>query len=99
MAQGYPRGSAASRGYDARWRKARLSFLALHPWCELKGNGCGMLASLVDHKTPHRGDMALFWDETNWQSLCEHCHNVHKQRAENATLHGERDHRGRLIRG
>lgn len=27
------RGSAASRGYDARWQQARLAFLARHPLC------------------------------------------------------------------
>lgn len=35
-----------------------------------------MLAIIVDHIIPHRGDMKLFWDEDNWQSLCKHCHDV-----------------------
>lgn len=26
--------------------------------------------------------MALFWDKSNWQGLCAHCHNSHKQRRE-----------------
>lgn len=33
-------------------------------------------ATVVDHAAPHRGDRALFWDTSNWQSLCAHCHNV-----------------------
>lgn len=32
-------------------------------------------ATLTDHVIPHRGDEVLFWAETNWQSLCDHCHN------------------------
>lgn len=28
-------------------------------------------ARVVDHITPHRGDVALFWDESNWQALCD----------------------------
>ncbi|WP_189426952.1 HNH endonuclease [Devosia pacifica] len=35
-----------------------------------------------DHITPHRGDDQLFWDRTNWQALCAHCHNSTKQRQE-----------------
>ncbi|MGI6721758.1 MAG: HNH endonuclease [Anaerovoracaceae bacterium] len=23
---------------------------------------------------PHRGDQKLFWDRSNWQSLCKSCH-------------------------
>lgn len=41
-----------------------------------------VLAEIVDHIKPHRGDMALFWDSDNWQSLCKHCHDSHKQRLE-----------------
>ena len=31
-------------------------------------------ATLVDHVIPHRGNEALFWDESNWQSMCDACH-------------------------
>lgn len=89
------RATAHQRGYDHRWRKESKAFLVLHPWCVNLGDGCTALATLVDHKRPHRGDRALFWDRTNWQGLCDHCHNVHKARLENAGP--ERDHRGRLI--
>lgn len=33
-----------------------------------------VLATVVDHKRPHRGDLQLFWDRNNWQGLCEDCH-------------------------
>ena len=39
-------------------------------------------AGVVDHITPHRGDMRLFWDEGNWQSLCNPHHVREKQREE-----------------
>ena len=26
--------------------------------------------------------MVLFWDQSNWQSLCATCHSAHKQRLE-----------------
>lgn len=39
-------------------------------------------ATVVDHVIPHRGDKDLFFASNNLQSLCEHCHNSHKQRQE-----------------
>jgi 5-methylcytosine-specific restriction endonuclease McrA len=32
------------------------------------------LATLVDHIVPHKGDEVLFWDQNNWQGLCDTCH-------------------------
>lgn len=72
------RPSARARGYDSRWDKARASFLLQHPTCAC----CPSPATTVDHIKPHRGDMALFWDRTNWQPLCTTCHSRHKQRLE-----------------
>ena len=34
-----------------------------------------LMAGTVPGGIPHRGDMKLFWDESNWQPLCESCHN------------------------
>ena len=31
-------------------------------------------ATVVDHVVPHRGDIKLFWDRDNWQSLCKEHH-------------------------
>lgn len=39
-------------------------------------------ATVVDHKIPHRGDQALFWNRANWQSLCATHHSRDKQREE-----------------
>jgi 5-methylcytosine-specific restriction endonuclease McrA len=91
------RATAHQRGYDHRWRKESKAFLAVNPWCVNLGDGCTLIATLVDHIIPHRGDMGLFWrSHDNWQSLCSHCHTVHKARMENQGP--QRDHRGRLIR-
>ena len=38
-------------------------------------------AAVGDHITPHRGDQKLFWDRSNWRSLCKQCHDK-KTRAE-----------------
>jgi len=71
------RGSAASRGYDWRWQKASKLYLANHPLCaECQRQGRVKVAALVDHIEPHRGDYGLFWDYSNWQSLCKECHNI-----------------------
>ena len=40
------------------------------------------LATVVDHIKPHRGDTELFWDESNWQSLCKQCHDRKTARGE-----------------
>ena len=31
-------------------------------------------ATVVDHIIQHRGDQRLFWDQSNWESLCKECH-------------------------
>lgn len=69
------RGSATERGYNAEWRVARRSFLSAHPLCvECMKENRLTAATVVDHIIPHRGDMKLFWDESNWQPLCKICH-------------------------
>jgi len=78
-----PRISSAQRGYGSRWQKARETFLRSHPLCVMCGDlGRIEPATVVDHIKPHRGDMVLFWDKTNWQPLCKSCHDIHKQRLE-----------------
>lgn len=71
------------RLYGRRWNAARLNYLGEHPWC-VYCERMGMItkANVVDHKTPHRGDPTLFWDESNWQSLCQPCHDSVKQAQE-----------------
>ena len=69
------RGSAAERGYDARWQRESRRYLRLHPLCvQCLEHGRTEPSTVVDHIIPHRGDKQLFWDETNWQALCKTDH-------------------------
>ncbi len=40
---------------------------------------CGALASVVDHISPHKGNLDLFYDRANLQSVCKACHDSHCQ--------------------
>jgi 5-methylcytosine-specific restriction protein A len=71
------RGTAHERGYSAAWQRARAGYLRNHPLCvRCEERGDTVAASVVDHKIPHRGDKALFWDHANWQPLCKPCHDT-----------------------
>ncbi|MDP9666317.1 UNVERIFIED_ORG: 5-methylcytosine-specific restriction endonuclease McrA [Pseudomonas cremoricolorata] len=77
--------TSSQRGYDYRWQKARERYLEEHPLCVYcEKNGRTTAARIVDHVVPHRGDMVLFWDQANWQSLCKPCHDSVKQAEEAA---------------
>lgn len=74
------RGSSHERGYTKRWRRAATSFLSEHPLCV----DCNppRFATVVDHRIPHRGNLSLFWDRDNWQSMCTLHHNEKTARGE-----------------
>lgn len=75
--------TTAQRGYDYRWKKARLSHLAKFPlcwYCEQEGRVTA--ASVVDHSVPHRGNSDIFWDKSLWRSACPSCHNAKTAREE-----------------
>lgn len=77
------RGTPSERGYGHKWRKARLEFLSEHPLCCMcEATGRVTAANVVDHITPHKGDMSLFWDRGNWQALCTEHHSRDKQAME-----------------
>ena len=70
--------------YGSRWQKARLSYLKSNPLCVMCAkDGMPKEATVVDHIKPHKGDLELFWNVLNWQPLCKHHHDSHKQRIEN----------------
>jgi 5-methylcytosine-specific restriction protein A len=79
------RPTAHQRLYGHRWRLRSKHFLRNNPLCVMcQARGRIVQAQCVDHVTPHRGDLVLFWDEVNnWQALCFACHNSRKQRIEN----------------
>ncbi len=79
--------TAHQRGYGYKWQKAREGWLNAHPlcvYCERQGRVTS--GTVVDHITAHQGDMTLFWDRTNWQTLCKPCHDSVKQAEEAAGL-------------
>ena len=77
------RGSRHERGYTSKWAYARARYLFSHPLCvECMRGGHVTAATVVDHRIPHRGDMKLFWDKGNWQSLCKPHHDEKTAREE-----------------
>ena len=71
------RPNSNQRGYNWSWRKASKNYLADHPLCvDCRAAGHTVLAEVVDHIKPHRGDKVLFWDVNNWQGLCYSHHNI-----------------------
>ena len=77
------RGNATQRGYDRRWQKARKAYLVENPLCEVcLKKGITEAAEVVDHIKPHKGDMSLFWNVENWQSMSIRCHNIKTGRGE-----------------
>ncbi|WP_099866054.1 HNH endonuclease [Pararhizobium haloflavum] len=74
----------------ARWQKLRWAVLVRDLFtCQMAG--CGRIEAatsqlVADHRTPHRGDERLFWDEGNLQCLCKPCHDKVKQAEERRGL-------------
>jgi len=59
----------------ARWQRLRKRVLLKHPLCvECERHGRVTPATVVDHIVPHKGNLELFWDESNLQPLCKRCH-------------------------
>jgi 5-methylcytosine-specific restriction protein A len=68
-------GTADERGYDARWRRYRVAYLAAHPLCVLcERAGRVTAAEEIDHIIPRSVKPYLFWEPTNHQGLCRVCH-------------------------
>ena len=61
------------------WKNLRASVLAQYPICV----DCGMAPStMVDHREPHRGQYAVFWNRANLQAMCADCHGRKTARGE-----------------
>ena len=70
----------------SRYRRARRAFLARNPYCETcRAKGVVMPSAEVDHIVA-LADGGSFWDESNWQQLCEICHDE-KTPQENTARH------------
>ncbi|WP_319528974.1 HNH endonuclease [uncultured Cohaesibacter sp.] len=65
------------------WKRIREQRLAADPLCVMcLAEGRTTVATVVDHRIPHKGDRELFFSYANTQSLCETHHNRDKQRME-----------------
>ena len=71
----HQRGESAAwhRFYDLpAWQTLRGAQLIREPWCaECTRLGIRERATVVDHIRPHRGQLELFLDAGNLQSLCK----------------------------
>ena len=77
--------SSTSRGYGYKWQKAREGHLRNSPLCVMcQRDGRVTAATVVDHAVPHRGNMEVFWDRENWQSLCKFHHDTEAQARDKA---------------
>lgn len=66
---------------------------AEHPnkMIELEESGlCGAPATVVDHRIPHRGNAAAFWNRGNWAALCKPHHQAKTGRETRARVEGVR---------
>lgn len=70
--------------YNRKWRRMSKAFKVRHPLCVYclqvgKTTAVEGRLGVVDHIVPHNGDLKLFWNELNWQSLCNACHDGPKR--------------------
>lgn len=75
--------TSASLYKTARWRRLRKQQLARHPYCQCPHHkNEKVLAEVVDHIEPHKGDKRKFWNTRNLQSMTKSCHDSMKQSQE-----------------
>jgi 5-methylcytosine-specific restriction endonuclease McrA len=78
----------------ARWQKLRAKVLKRDLYtCQrtgvlLTGKYPAPNSPVVDHKKAHRGDEALFWDETNMHAVSKAYHDKVKQAEEQSQIKG-----------
>lgn len=70
------RGTSASRGYTYRWSKVSKQYRVNHPLCVMcEAKGKLTPSQCVDHIVAVEDkDDLNFWNEDNWQALCNECH-------------------------
>lgn len=77
------RGTAAERGYDHNWRVASKRYRQANPLCVCcLANGRTTAAELVDHVLPVATHRQLRMEPSNWQALCQRCHDTVKREME-----------------
>ncbi len=76
----------------ARWQRLRLKVFIRDGYvCQRSGVLCigkhpAEDSPVANHKTPHRGSEALFWDEDNIETVSKAVHDSEVQQEEQATL-------------
>lgn len=66
-----------------RWKRLRVQQLTRQPYCQCAHHaGQKVPAEVVDHKKPHKGDLRLFFNVANLQSMTKECHDRFKQSQE-----------------
>jgi 5-methylcytosine-specific restriction enzyme A len=67
----------------ARWVRLRRAHLNAEPLCRMcKAQGYVTLGNVSDHIEAHKGDLSLFFDGANLQTLCKGHHDSTKAREE-----------------
>jgi hypothetical protein len=86
--------------YGRAWQTAARQHRIANPYCAWCGEqvwlGDSERQPPIDHIVPHHGDMRLFWDQSNWQTLCEDCHG---QKTRSEAITGVIDWKPRSDRG
>jgi len=73
------------------WSDMKRNQLRSHPLCAEHGRkGRVVAGSQVDHIIPHKGDLALFFDPSNLQTLCASCHSRKTAREDGGFGHAAR---------
>ena len=71
----------------ALWKRLRLAQLTRDPLCVYcDAMGRVVMAAVVDHIRPHKGDEIKFYNPDNLQSMCAAHHNSTKKREENRDM-------------
>lgn len=73
--------------YNTReWRVGAKQFLRQHPLCMcddcMEGQKRVRVSQVVDHRVAHRGDVKLFFSQSNWQALSKSCHDAKTSRVD-----------------
>lgn len=81
------RARSAPEYHTSRWTKASRAFRAAHPLCRIcESKGIVKEAKVVDHVIPYPL-CEDFWDEKNWQPLCNEC-NIEKGNRDKKLING-----------
>lgn len=80
--QRYPEPAYKAWYKTSRWQKLRAEQLGREPLCKMcLAEGIVTVATVCDHRDPHKGDEIRFWAGP-FDSLCATHHNSDKQRIE-----------------